>query len=175
MLIIQLTGLSGAGKTTIAENVKKILQQRGYTIEIIDGDAYRKTICKDLGFTKEDRQENIRRLGKIAYSFAKLDTISIIAAINPYKKTRKELKELYNAKIVWVDCDLKTLIQRDTKGLYKRALLADGHPDKIFNLTGINDTYEIPENPDLIIQTHSESLEDSVEKLLNFITANLIY
>jgi len=168
-MIIQLTGLSGAGKTTLAQGVRSLLEKHSLKVEIIDGDAYRRTVCKDLGFSKEDRMENIRRLGATAWSLKDHADIIMIAAINPFSAVRNELKEKYGAKTVWIKCEIPVLIKRDTKGLYKRALLQNNHPDKIFNLTGINDTYEIPAEPDLIIDTSAESTEQSVLRLYEFL------
>lgn len=173
MLLIQMTGLSGAGKTSIARLVVPLLQAEGLPIEIIDGDEYRKTLCKDLGFSKEDRHENIRRLGKLANSFVQDGKIAIIAAINPYEQIRNELKVQYGAKTVWVHCSKEELMARDTKGLYKRALLPDEHPDKVNNLTGISDTYEEPATPDLVISTHMETAGDSALHLFQFIINSL--
>ena len=169
MLLIQLTGLSGAGKTTLAENIKRLLEVQQLKTEIVDGDIYRKTICKDLGFSKDDRCENIRRLGKAAHSFMDSKDIAIIAAINPFEQIRNELKEKYAAKTVWIRCDMNVLLERDTKGLYKRAALPDHHPEKIFNLTGVNDVYEEPASPDLIVDTGNETIEQSTQKLYQFV------
>jgi adenylylsulfate kinase len=168
-MIIQLTGLSGAGKSTLAKGVKCLLEKHSLKVEIIDGDAYRKTLCKDLGFSKEDRMENIRRLGKVAWSFKEQADIIIIAAINPFSAIRHELTKKYGAKTVWIKCDMSVLIKRDTKELYKRALLHDDHPDKLFNLTGVNDTYEIPAEPDLVIDTSRETTAQSVHRFYEFL------
>lgn len=168
-MIIQLTGLSGAGKTTLAAGAKSLLKKHDLAVEVIDGDVYRKTLCKDLGFSREDRMENIRRLGKVAWSFKDQVDIILIAAINPFEEIRNELKEKYSAKTVWIKCDLAVLIERDPMQLYKRALLHDDHPDKIFNLTGVNDTYEIPAAPDLVIDTSRETPAQSVQKLYEFL------
>src|SRR5262249_52874244 len=92
-----------------------------------------------------------------------------IAAINPYDDVRRELKAQYNAFTVWVHCSLDILLVRDTKGLYRKALLPDGDPEKITNLTGINDPYDVPVNPDLLIQTHTEDVETSAQRLLQFV------
>lgn len=174
MILIQLTGLSGAGKSTIAHQVRMKLQSLGYAVEVIDGDEYRKSLCKDLGFSKEDRNENIRRLGFVGLKLVQYKVIVILAAINPYEEVRKELKQRSSAvKTVWVHCDIKTLRQRDTKGLYYRAFLEDGHQDKLYNLTGVNDPYEIPSDADLVLHTDQETEEESTQKLLDMILANI--
>jgi adenylylsulfate kinase len=170
-MILQFTGLSGAGKTTLAQAIQPLLQQQQIEVVIIDGDVYRNTLCKDLGFSKADRCENIRRLGKVAHEAATADNVVIIAAINPYQAIRKELEAQYNAQTVWIQCHIDVLAQRDTKGLYKRAALPDGHPEKINNLTGVNDVYEPPTNPQLVINTASEQPDISAEKLFRFIMA----
>jgi adenylylsulfate kinase len=173
-MIIQFCGLSGSGKTTIAQNIKRLLQGNGVNVEIIDGDEYRKILCSDLGFSKEDRNQNIRRLAFVASKLSQYNIVSIICAINPYDNVRNEIVSTYeNVKTVFIDCELDVLIGRDTKGLYKKALLAEGHPDKIYNLTGVNDPFDIPASPDLVIQTHKESVDESVEKLAKFILSNL--
>lgn len=169
MPFIQFTGLSGAGKSTLANQVKKVLTQKGHQVEVIDGDVFRQTLCKDLGFSKEDRHENIRRLSFVASLLSNHGIIVIVAAINPYDKVREEMREKYQAKTVWINCELQTLQERDTKGLYKRAALPEGHPEKLHNLSGIGDTYEIPPSPDLIIHSHLENIEESSLKLINFI------
>ena len=168
-MIIQLTGLSGAGKTTLATGAKALLEKQSFVTEIIDGDAYRKTLCRDLGFSQADRMENIRRLGKVAWSFNDRVDIILIAAINPFEEIRNELKERYGATPVWVKCDMAVLIKRDPGELYKRALLHDDHPNKIFNLTGVNDAYEIPAAPDLVIDTSIETPAQSVQQLYEFV------
>jgi adenylylsulfate kinase len=170
MLLIQLFGLSGAGKTTLAQAVKSELLHRNLKVEIIDGDEYRKVICKDLSFSKDDRMENIRRLGFIGNILARNGVIAILSAINPYEAVREELKNKYkNVYTIWLECPVDELIKRDTKGLYYRALLPGNNPDKINNLTGINDTFELPVNPDLVINTHENDLNEAKSKLLNFI------
>lgn len=172
-MILQFTGLSGAGKTSIANRVKTLLEEKDVTTEVIDGDHYRKTLCADLGFSRKDRCENIRRLGAVAHSFDRTGAVAIISAINPYHEVRTELRENYNAKIVWIHCSMPVLLKRDTKGLYKRALLPEGHPQKLGNLTGVNDTYEIPRDADLVIDTTGESLEESVGKVIQFILSEV--
>ncbi len=174
MVLIQFTGLSGSGKTTIANLVKGILAAQNIQIEIIDGDEYRKTLCKGLGFSYEDRVENLRRLGLVGKLLLKHNVISIISAINPFEAVRRELSEHSpKVKTVWVNCGIETLIKRDTKGLYKRALLPDGNPQKVYQFTGISDLYEIPQNPDLVINTDLETPEESAEKLVAFILMSI--
>jgi len=172
MLLIQFTGLSGAGKTSIAHYLKQLLETQNLKVEIIDGDDYRKTLSKDLGFSKKDRCENIRRLGKVANHIKDKDII-IIAAINPYEEARKELRDNYKAKTIWINCDLEELVKRDTKGLYRRNMLPDAHPDKLYNLTGVDDVYEIPFDADFIVNTDKETLEESSNKIFRFIKKEL--
>lgn len=170
MLFIQLTGLSGSGKSTIANGVKALLQHKGYPVEVIDGDVYRKRLCPDLGFSREDRYENIRRLGFVSNRFAENGVIAILAAINPYEAIRQELAAYGpHVKTVWIQCDLNTLIRRDTKQLYQRAFLPEGHPDKLNNLTGVNDPFEIPEMPHLVIDTAGEPASASIGMLFHYI------
>ena len=168
-MILQLTGLPGAGKTTLSQIVKEKLQQLGKTVEVLDGDVLRKTVNRDLGFSKMDRQENIRRLGAMAHSLLSQNQVVIIAAINPFEETRKELESKFGAKTIWINCALETLIKRDPKGLYRRAMLPANHPDKIFNLTGIDDAYEEPLTADLVIDTEKNSIESASSLLLQFI------
>ena len=169
-MLIQFTGLSGAGKTSIAYNIKALMGiRKQLPVEVIDADVYRQTICKDLGFSREDRGENIRRLGRIAGAVTANGSIAIIAAINPYEGIRAELKEIYKAKTVWVDCAIEELVKRDTKGLYYRALLPESDDRKVYNLSGISDPYEKPVNADLILNTAIESLQTSTQKLYDFI------
>jgi adenylylsulfate kinase len=173
-MIIQLCGLSGAGKTTIAHNVKLKAIAYSTPIEIIDGDNYRNLLCKDLGFSKEDRCENIRRLGFVASRLSGHGVVCIISAINPYEAIRHELSNTYDlVKTVYIDCPIKELIARDTKGLYKRALLPDEHPDKIPNLTGINDPFEAPLMPDLHLRTNEKTITACTNELFSFIRQTL--
>lgn len=170
MFLIQLTGLSGAGKSSIANSAKAFLKENHQLdIMVIDADEYRKTINKDLGFSKADRIENIRRLGKLGAEFTSNGIITIIAAINPYESARQELRLRYNAKTVWINCSTEVLVKRDTKRLYKRAMLEENNLNRINNLTGINDPYELPCNSDLVINTEFENLATSSRRLVDFI------
>ena len=173
-MIIQLCGLSGAGKTTLTFCVKEKLKTQGVNVEIIDGDEYRRMFCRDLGFSREDRLENIRRLAFIASKFSAHGIVALISAINPYQELRNELKSTYcDVQTVFIDCPLEVLIARDTKGLYKRALLPPGHPEKINNLTGVNDPFDVPGDADLTINTSLYSLEESVRMFSSFILQRL--
>lgn len=171
-MIFQMTGLSGAGKTTIATHVREKLLQKGYKVEVLDGDIFRKNLGNGLGFSKEDRCENIRRMGYVAHLLAQNDVVCILAAINPYEEIRNELTIKYQARTIFVSCDLQILKQRDTKGLYKRAFLPENHPDKILNLTGVNDPFDTPDTPDLLIQTDTESIDSASQKVVDFILFN---
>jgi adenylylsulfate kinase len=172
-MIIQFCGMSGSGKTTLAEHVKQLLLEKNIPVEIIDGDEYRKVLCADLGFSKEHRNQNIRRLAFVASKLSQYRIVAIICAINPYEEIRQEITARYKGvKTVFIDCNLDTLIQRDTKGLYKKAMLPEGHPDKISNLTGVNDPFEAPGTPDLVIHSDMETIEGSAEKLAEFIVRN---
>ena len=172
-MIIQFCGLSGSGKSTIAGRVKELLREQNVPVEIIDGDEYRKVLCSDLGFSKEDRNTNIRRLAFVAGKLSSYNIVTIICAINPYEAIREEIKTQYpQAKTVFIDCSMEVLQERDTKGLYKKALLPDNHPDKVYNLTGVNDPFDVPGAPDLVICSDKEGVEESAGRLMAFILAN---
>lgn len=172
-MIIQLCGLSGTGKSTLARAVETTLARQGWSVEIIDGDEYRKTLCQGLGFSEKDRMENVRRMAFVAAQLSKHGVIVLICAINPYEKIREEIREQYlQVKTVHIDCSIQTLRQRDTKGLYLRAFLPDDHPEKISNLTGINDPFDIPVDPDLYINTDIYSVSDCHIMLVKFILSH---
>ncbi len=170
MLLIQMTGLSGAGKSSIALLTEKNLTGLGHRVEVLDGDLYRQHLCRDLGFSKEDRMENIRRLGFVGLTLAKHGVISILSAINPYEESRIALKKTSPLiRTVYIECPINIIKQRDPKGLYRRALLPEGHPNHIKHFTGISDPYEVPVYADLKIQTQTETPEQSAKILTDFI------
>ena len=172
-IFIQMTGLSGAGKSTIAQETALLLRKRGRKVEIIDGDYYRQHLCKDLDVSKEDMYENIRRLGFVGNVLAKNGVVCIMAAINPYEEIRRELRLMGDAtKTVYVNAPLELLKERDPKGLYAKALLPDTHPDKIKNFTGISDPFDPPLVCDLVINTAKDSIKQSAMKLYKFIMKN---
>jgi len=173
MILIQFTGLSGSGKTTLAQNVRHLLADKSYSVEIVDGDVYRKTICSDLGFSREDRYENIRRLFQVGQNFVKENTIVLMSVINPYENLRNELRTYEFVRTVYLDCSIVNLIKRDPKGLYQKALLPDHDNNKINNFTGISDVFEIPCHADLVLKTDLETEVFSTNKLYDFIIKNL--
>ena len=172
-MIIQFCGLSGSGKSTIAQLVKTNLEHKHIPVEIIDGDEYRKVLCSDLGFSKEDRNTNIRRLAFVASKLSSHNIVTIICAINPYDDIRNEVRATYpDVKTVFIDCSLDVLVSRDTKGLYKKSMLPNDHPEKIHNLTGVNDPFDRPTQIDLLIKSDSETPEQSANKLVDYILAH---
>jgi adenylyl-sulfate kinase len=161
-LTIWFTGLSGAGKSTLAEAVAQRLRAQGELVEIMDGDAVRTHLSKGLGFSREDRDTNIKRIAYVCSLLTRNGVICISAAIAPYREARTWAREEIGDFIeVYVKCPLEVCRERDVKGLYK--LVDEG---KIQHFTGIDDPYEEPENPDLVIETSKQSLEESVETLL---------
>lgn len=169
--VFQFTGLSGSGKTTLAIEVKKLLEKQGCTVEVLDGDEIRKSISADLGFSREDRLENMRRIALCAKKSS--SNVVLIAAVNPYREGREYLREHCQAELVWIRCQISVLRQRDTKGLYKKALLPNNDPRKLENLTGINDPFEDPEQADFTIDTDKENVNRSTERLFNYIFVGL--
>tara|TARA_A100001515_G_scaffold23433_1_gene18068 strand:- start:49599 stop:50330 length:732 start_codon:yes stop_codon:yes gene_type:complete len=169
-LFIQMTGLSGAGKTTLASLVSKSLSKKGILVEVIDGDEYRKELCEDLGFSKKDRQENIKRLSFVGKVLGRNNVVCIMSAINPYNSTRDKIKKsVPDSRLVYIKCSLDEVIKRDVKGLYKRALLPKNHEDHIPNFTGISDPFEEPTQSDLVLQTDELSLKQAAAKLEKYI------
>ena len=164
--VFWLTGLSGAGKTTIAKGAEKVLRSRGYKVEILDGDEIRRTISADLGFSAEDREENIRRAGDIAARMANKGAIVIAALISPSRKGRKQARKVAKGRFheIYIRADLATCEKRDPKGLYKKA-----RAGKITDFTGIDSLYELPENPDLVVDTQNGNVEECVHAVLRFI------
>ena len=173
-MIIQFCGLSGSGKTTLAGKAKEYFDSKGVNIEIIDGDEYRKFLCNDLGFAKLDRHINIRRLAFVAEKLSRYNVIPIICAINPYEEIRKEVGAIYpGVKTIYIKCSLDELFKRDPKGLYARTLLPEGDPQRLHNLSGVSDPFEVPSNADLTIETDIETISESSEKLIRYIESTL--
>jgi adenylyl-sulfate kinase len=168
--ILWFTGLSGAGKSTLAERLLAEFRERGYKVELLDGDEVRTHLSKGLGFSKEDRDTNIRRIGWVARVLARNGVIAITAAISPYREIRDEIraeteKEGRAAFVeVFAHAPLDALIARDVKGLYRKALAGE-----IKNFTGVSDPYEAPETPEIIAHTSEESAEESAARILNYL------
>jgi adenylylsulfate kinase len=170
-IVIWLTGLSGAGKTTIANECHRKLTQLNYNSKILDGDILRNGINKGLGFTIEDRKENIRRAAEVAKLFADSNFITICSFISPTKEIRELAKQIINQQDyheIFVKCSLETCEQRDVKGLYHKA-----RTENTPNFTGISANYEIPSNPNLILNSELETIEESTEKLILYIQSIL--
>jgi adenylyl-sulfate kinase len=156
------TGMSGAGKSTLANLLADELRARGHLVEVLDGDEIRTHLSKGLGFSKEDRDTNIRRIGYVARLLSRNGVIAISAAISPYRDVRDELRSQHERFFeVYMHCTIEKLSERDVKGLYKKALAGE-----IKNFTGISDPYEPPVNPDLVLDSATESVEQSLGKLI---------
>ena len=159
---VWFTGLSGSGKTTASNMIAETLCRRGKKVEILDGDIIRENLSKGLGFSQEDRNINIRRIGFVCNLLTRNNLVAVAAAISPYKEIRNENRKLIgNFVEVYMKCSLDELIRRDTKGLYKKALAGE-----ISNFTGISDPYEEPENPEVICDTENESPQESHDKVI---------
>ncbi len=169
---IWFTGLSGSGKSTIAVALEKALYDLGKLSYRLDGDNVRLGINKNLGFSEEDRSENIRRIGEIAKLFGDAGTLSLSSFISPYTKDRDGVRELHDAADlrfveVFVDCSLEVAEARDPKGLYKKARAGE-----IKNFTGIDDPYEAPVRPEIHLHTDQMTLEEEVRIIIDYLVAN---
>ena len=156
---IWMTGLSGSGKSTVANMLAKRLRAVGARVEILDGDVVRTNLSKGLGFSKEDRDTNIRRIGFVCNLLSRNGVFAIAAAISPYRAIRDEVRAAAGDFVeVFADCPLETLVERDAKGLYKKALAGE-----IKNFTGVSDPYEPPESPEVRVDSSRETAEESTE------------
>lgn len=170
--VLWFTGLSGSGKSTIANAVEDKLHQMGVHTYLLDGDNVRHGLSKDLGFNKEDRIENIRRIGEVAKLFVDGGMIVLSAFISPYRIDRAEVRSILEEQEfveIFVKCPLSICEQRDPKGLYKKA-----RKGEIANFTGITDPYEEPNNPEVIVNSHKHSIEHSVDKIIKYLSENKI-
>ena len=156
------TGLPCCGKTTIADRAAHVLKEKGYEVERLDGDIVRKNLTKDLGFSKEDRDENINRVTILAKDLTQNGIAVLATFVSPYKarreKTRKEIVDFIE---IYVKCPLEICKKRDVKGMYKKAFAGE-----IKNFTGVDDPYEEPKKPELIVNSDKETIDESVEKVL---------
>ena len=160
------TGLSGAGKSTLSQAVGDELRRRGRTVERLDGDEVRQRLSRGLGFSKEDRDENIRRIGFVARLLSRSGAVAIAAAISPYRDVRDEIRREHDAPFVevFVDCPIDTLVKRDPKGLYAKALRGD-----IPNFSGISDPYEPPVSAEITVRTDRETVDASRDAILRWL------
>jgi len=156
-----LTGMSGAGKSTISERLMARFRKAGAKVELLDGDIVRTNLSQGLGFSREDRDTNIRRIGFVSELLSRNGIVVVVAAISPYRETREEVKSrIANFVEVHVDCPIEVLASRDVKGLYKRALVGE-----VVNFTGISDPYEPPLHPDVTVRSDRETVDESVDKI----------
>ena len=164
--VIWFTGLSGAGKSTVSRLVAERLRAHGAKVELLDGDEVREHLSKGLGFSKEDRDENIRRIGFVCELLARNGVIAIAAAISPYRAVREELRQrIADFVEVYAECPLEVLAERDVKGLYRKALAGE-----IAHFTGISDPYEAPYSAEVNLRSDRETPEESVEKIWDALT-----
>jgi adenylylsulfate kinase len=163
-VVLWLTGLSGSGKSTLAHSVEEHLHQKGCRTYVLDGDNVRHGLSGDLGFSDNDRKENLRRIGEVSKLFIEGGTIVLAAFISPFREDRERVRNLMphgDFLEIFVDCPIEVCESRDVKGLYKKARAGE-----IKEFTGISSPYEIPEKPELLVYTDQESLEDSTEKVI---------
>src|SRR6059036_386701 len=166
--VVWFTGLSGAGKSTIANALQSELTRRGRHSELLDGDELRTHLSKGLGFSKEDRDTNIRRIGYVARLIARSGGVAITAAISPYREVRDELRGQTPGFVeVFVRAPLDTLVERDTKGLYRKAIRGE-----IANFTGVSDPYEEPLSPEVVVDSSTESVEESLQRIFAALESN---
>ncbi|MFN2532203.1 MAG: adenylyl-sulfate kinase [Pyrinomonadaceae bacterium] len=167
--VLWFTGLSGAGKTTLSTRLAEELRARRLRVEVLDGDEVRKNLSKGLGFSKEDRDINIRRIGYVSRLLARNSVAVIAAAISPYREVRDEVRRAISGNgtafiEVFAKCSIDVLSERDVKGLYKKALAGE-----IQGFTGVSDPYEEPLAPEVVVETDRETIEESVAKIVRFL------
>ena len=156
------TGLSGTGKSTLANQVAAELRRRGLSVEILDGDEVRTNLSKGLGFSKEDRDTNIKRIGYVCKLLTRNGVVAISAAISPYREIRDYNRQQIGSFVeIYVQCSIEALTRRDVKGLYKKALAGE-----IQNFTGVSDPYEPPLQPEITVDTERQSEEESLRAIL---------
>ena len=169
-MVLWFTGLSGSGKSTLANAVNESLHINGFSTFVLDGDNIRHGLCKDLGFSNKDREENIRRIGEVSNLFMNAGIITITAFVSPFVKDREKVKNIIGSTDfieIYCSASIEVCEDRDTKGLYKKARLGE-----IKEFTGISSPYEIPTNPDLTVETGTLTLKDSVNKVIDYLEKN---
>ena len=164
---VWFTGLPSSGKSTLARMLQMELDEAGFAVEVLDGDEVRKRLTKGLGFSREDRDENIRRIAYVSKLLTRVGAVAITAAISPYQESRARARaEIGNFVEIYVDCPLSVCMQRDVKGLYAKAVRGE-----VPNFTGISDPYEPPVQPEVVVHTERESQEESLNKILEKLVA----
>ncbi|HUX05867.1 MAG TPA: adenylyl-sulfate kinase [Acidobacteriota bacterium] len=165
---VWFTGLPCSGKSTLALRLREVLNERGITkVEILDGDVVRTNLSKGLGFSKEDRDINIRRIGFVCGLLSRNEAVAIAAAISPYSAIRAEVRAMIDNFVeVYVKAPIEVLAERDVKGMWKKALAGE-----IKNFTGVDDPYEAPEKPEVIVETDNETIDESVGKIIKTLEA----
>jgi adenylylsulfate kinase len=159
---VWLTGLPCSGKSTISKRLAEALRELGENVEVLDGDIVRQNLSKGLGFTREDRDINIRRIGFVSHLLTRNGVAVVVAAVSPYETTRQQVREQIGRFVeVHVDCPLEECERRDVKGMYKQA-----REGKLQAFTGVDDPYELPSNPEVTVKTLEEEVEDSLRKIL---------
>lgn len=167
-ILIWFTGLSGAGKTTLSTTVATELTNRGIHTQVLDGDVLRQDLCKDLGFSREDRSENIRRAGEVAKLLVDNGTLTLAAFMSPMAQDRESVRQLIGAERfveIYCKCSIDVCEARDIKDLYKRAKLG-----QISHIIGRDEPYQEPQSPDLVIDTGLLTIKESVERIMNYLT-----
>ena len=160
--VLWLTGLSGAGKSTVAAKLGPALAERGHRVELLDGDEVRTNLCQGLGFSRADRDTNIARIGYVAGKLANHGVAVLVAAISPYREARDRVRAAVDTFVeVHVAAPVSTCAERDVKGLYAKALSGE-----IKNFTGVSDPYEPPADPEIVLHTEAESVDDSVHQII---------
>lgn len=165
------TGLSGAGKSTLSQAIADELRARGRSVERLDGDEVRLRLSRGLGFSREDRNENIRRIGFVARLLSRSGAVAIASAISPYRDVREEIRREHDAPFVevFVECPLDALVKRDPKGLYAKAVRGE-----IANFSGISDPYEPPLSPEITVHTDRETVDASRDVILRWLEARTL-
>jgi len=162
---IWFTGLSGAGKSTLSRALAEILRSRLWNVEVLDGDEVRENLSKGLGFSREDRDTNIRRIGYVCHLLSRNGVVAVSAAISPFREVRDEnRRRIGNFIEIYVKCPLEVLIQRDVKGLYKKALAG-----QIKDFTGVSHPYEEPLQPEILLETSTESVKESLNRIVRYL------
>ena len=166
--VLWLTGLSGAGKSTVAAKLGPALAERGHRVELLDGDEVRTNLCQGLGFSRQDRDTNIARIGYVAAKLSKHGVAVLVAAISPYRQARDQVRATVDNFVeIHVAAPVSTCAQRDPKGLYAKALAG-----QITNFTGISDPYQPPLAPEIVLHTDTESVDDSVHQVIAWLETN---